>query len=93
MKNKWVKVFKNEPSKICGRQPLKSYLKLTIYHFNLFRGCLPQILLGPFLNTLTQLWGYEVFKVYVYYKYNDIYSNVILDKGTNGYFKIIFLKS
>ena len=21
--NKWVKVFKNEPSKICGRQPLK----------------------------------------------------------------------
>ena len=24
------------------------------YHFNYFRGCLPQILLGPFLNTLTQ---------------------------------------
>ena len=22
--NKWVKVFKNGPSKICGRQPLKN---------------------------------------------------------------------
>ena len=22
--NKWVKVFKNVPSKICGRQPLKN---------------------------------------------------------------------
>ena len=22
-KNKWIKVFKNEPSKICGRQRLK----------------------------------------------------------------------
>ena len=25
------------------------------YHFKLFKGCLPQILLGPFLNTLTHL--------------------------------------
>ena len=23
LSNKWVKAFKNEPSKICGRQPLK----------------------------------------------------------------------
>ena len=23
IKNKWVKVFKNGPSKLCGRQPLK----------------------------------------------------------------------
>ena len=23
------------------------------YHFNFFKGCLPQLLLGPFLNTLT----------------------------------------
>ena len=35
----WDKVFKNGPSKICGRQPLK-----------FFKGCLPQILLGPLLN-------------------------------------------
>ena len=25
------------------------------YHFKFSKGCLPQILLGPFLNTLTQL--------------------------------------
>ena len=26
VKKKWNKVFKNEPSKICGRQPLKTLL-------------------------------------------------------------------
>ena len=25
------------------------------YHFRFFKGCYPQILLGPFLNTLTHL--------------------------------------
>ena len=40
----WVKVFKNGSSKICGRQPLKK-----------LKGCLPQSLLGPLLNTLTHL--------------------------------------
>ena len=25
------------------------------YHFKVFKGCLPHIVLGPFLNTLTQL--------------------------------------
>ena len=25
------------------------------YHFKFFKGCLPQILLGPFLNTLSQM--------------------------------------
>ena len=25
------------------------------YHFKFFKGCLPQMLLGPFLNTLTQM--------------------------------------
>ena len=47
----WVKVFKNGPSKICGRQPLKNLGRS--YHFKFFKGCLPQISLGPFLNTLT----------------------------------------
>ena len=27
----------------------------TLYHFKFFKGCLPQILFGPFLNTLTHL--------------------------------------
>ena len=40
-----VKVFKNEPSKIYGREPLKNFLK----------SFLPQILLAPFLNTLTHI--------------------------------------
>ena len=44
----WDKVFKNGPSKICGRQPLKN-LKDSI---KFFKGGLPQILLGPFLNFL-----------------------------------------
>ena len=26
------------------------------YNFKVFKGCLPQILLGPFFNTLTQMY-------------------------------------
>ena len=47
----WVKVFKNRPSKICGRQHLKNF-KSTSNILN----CLPQFLLGPFLNALTHLY-------------------------------------
>ena len=43
----WVQVFKNGPGKICGRQLLKN--------LKFFKGCLPQILLGQFLNTLALL--------------------------------------
>ena len=50
--NKWVKVFKNEPSKVCGRRPWYNMICLSRqYHFNFFNGGLPQISLGPFLNT------------------------------------------
>ena len=45
----WVKVFKNGSSEICGRQH-----KQTIF-LKFFKGCLPQILPGPFLNTLTHI--------------------------------------
>ena len=98
----FFKVFKNGPSKICGRQPLTlsrkrpiSYRNQSIdlqrnsmywflydialrrervkkfeviwsdhissllydrpYHFKVFKGYLPQILLGTFLDTLTHL--------------------------------------
>ena len=37
------KVFKNGPSRICGRQPLKN-LKGYGLLFKIFKGCLPQIL-------------------------------------------------
>ena len=40
------KVFKNGPSKFCLSRP---------YPFKSFKGCLPQILLGPFLNTLSHM--------------------------------------
>ena len=56
---KWDKVFKNGPSEICGRQPLKNFkgyslLKQTIT-LQIFKGCIPKIILGPFLNTLSQM--------------------------------------
>ena len=51
--DKWDKVFKNGPRKICGRQPLICLCRP--YPFRFFKGCLPQMLLGPFLNTLSQM--------------------------------------
>ena len=47
----WDEVFKNGPSEICGRQPSEN-MKGYGLPFKLFKGCLPQILLGLFLNTL-----------------------------------------
>ena len=56
---KWDKVFKNGPSKIFGRQPLQKRRDMVFlsrpYSFKFFKGCLPQILLGLFLNTLSQI--------------------------------------
>ena len=53
--NIWDKILKNGPSKVCGRQPLKNlkryYCLSTPYPFKFFKGFLPQILLGPLLNT------------------------------------------
>ena len=58
----WDKVFKNGPREICGRQSLKNLklygdmVLLSIpYQFKVFEGCLPQILLDPFLNTLSHI--------------------------------------
>ena len=50
---------KNGPNKICGRVSLKNLkgyglLKQTIC-LRILKDCLPQILLGPFLNTLSQI--------------------------------------
>ena len=54
--NKWVKVFKNGPSKICGRQLLKSLRWYGLpKHFKIFKGYPSQILLGPFLNTFSHM--------------------------------------
>ena len=48
---KWVKIFKNGPVKF-----VEDSLKKC------FKGCLPQILLGPFLSILTQIVAYTAYK-------------------------------
>ena len=60
--NIWDKVFKNGASEICGRQPLKNLKRYGLpkqtsrpYLFTFFKGCLPQISLAPFLNTLPHI--------------------------------------
>ena len=58
----WDKVFKNGSGKIFERQPLKN---LKVYSFKFFKSCLPQILFGPFLNTLSQIiYRFITFLVY-----------------------------
>ena len=47
------------------------------YHFKFFKGCLPEILLGPFLNDLTQLY-------YIKGSFRDI---------SNAFSKVIFRNS
>ena len=49
--NIWFKVFKNRSSKICSLWKIWSdMVRLSrLYHFIYFKGCLPQILLDPFL--------------------------------------------
>ena len=52
--------LQNGPSKICGRQPLKNlkgFGLLQVDHtpLNFVKGCLPQMLLGPYLNTLSHM--------------------------------------
>ena len=57
-RDKWDKVFKNGPSKICGWQPLKKFEEVWTIQtipLQMFEGCLPKTLLGPFLNTLSQI--------------------------------------
>ena len=49
----WVKEFKNGPSKICGSDMV---CLGRPHHFKFFKGCHPQILVGPFLNTLTHIF-------------------------------------
>ena len=41
--------LKNGPNKICVRQPLFS----IPYPFQFVKGCLPQILVGPFMSALS----------------------------------------
>ena len=65
-----VMVFKNGPSKICGR---RYGLPGRPYHLKFFNGCFPQIVFGPFLNTLTHLQLH--FKSVTYQPNSDCLSN------------------
>ena len=62
---KWDKVFKNGTSNFCGRQPLKIWRDMvclnTPYPIKFFKGCLPQVLLGLSLNTLSHFFFYFLF--------------------------------
>ena len=65
--NIWVKVFKNGSSKSYCRQPLKNLKWYGLPCYNItwiyFKCCLPQILLGPFLNTLTHIFWFFKMKL------------------------------
>ena len=54
----WIKVFKNGPSKICGRQPLKHLnwygLPKQPYHFKFLKD-----IFYEFLNALTHILVYS----------------------------------
>ena len=60
----WGKVFKNAPSKTCGRQPLRNLKWYSppqqTKSLTIFKGRLPQILLGSFLNTLPNLYQWFI---------------------------------
>ena len=53
----WDKVFKNRPSKICRRHPLKNLKGFCLpkADHTFFKGSLPQTLLSPFFDTLVQI--------------------------------------
>ena len=68
-KSIWVNVFKNEPSKIYGRQPLKNWKSMVCLKQTIpLQGCLPQILLGAFLNNLSHLGPWKKYSMKILYR-------------------------
>ena len=55
-------------------------------HFKFFKGCLPQILLGPFLNILTQIIQF------VLYAHLDLQLQILNHLGEYQLQKLIFLQ-
>ena len=82
-------VFKSGLRKVCGRQSLQSFnayglLKQSI-SLEIFKSCLPQNLLSPFLNTLSHIILYipallVIFNVFILAPY-AFYFNVRLRSG------------
>ena len=46
---------------------LKTWSDMVCLGRLFFKGCLPQVLLGPFLNTLSQMWA-ALFSLYLRYR-------------------------
>ena len=76
---------------VCGRQPLKN-LKGYGLPKQFFKGCLPQVLLVPFLNTLSRLgvvivpmnWNPNRFFQLQYFWINHFPACIYLFKVNNG---------
>ena len=54
----------------------------TTYHFKFFKGCLPQILLGSFLNTLT-IYTHQIFGI------NDFKGHILKQPCHSGGFSAV----
>ena len=82
----WDKVFKNGPSEIRGRQPLKKLkryglLRQTIsqYHFKCFKGCLQEIVLDPLLNILSHIFFPDLVRGDLYISFLFLYKRISKD--------------
>ena len=60
------------------------------YAFKFLKGCLPQILLGPLLNTLSHIYSDELNK-----QVNNLTSLIttLLDKAMDIYFYFVYVKA
>ena len=69
-------IYKNRPSKICGTQHLKCLKWYGLLKHNIslqvFKGCIPQFLLDPFLNTLFKIFLWK------WISWRDIFDMVII---------------
>ena len=71
-------LIQERPSEICGRQPLKILRFKQNILVQIFKGCLPQISLGPFLNSFKKGLGSDPFlQAFKYiYQVNIIHSKI-----------------
>ena len=83
IKTKEKIVYTQRGSLIQLGQGILEWMKCRSYQFKFFKGCLPQILLGPILNTLSHLSPMLQFYIrgYLYTAFKG-YRNV--KRKTNG---------
>ena len=78
---------KNGPSENCGREPLKNLKWYGLFNqtssLHIFKGSLPQISLGPFLDTLPHLNWEKYLAILHLAIMRNIIQSFILDPGNN----------